>query len=92
MSEGDFIRADFTNARLDGANLRGATLPRAILQGASLKDATFQNAYLYRLRVEGTDLSQVRDLAQDQLDITCGDDKTKLPPGLIKPTRWPCEY
>ena len=30
----------------------------------------------------GTDLSHVKGLTQAQLDVACGDSKTKLPPGL----------
>ena len=40
-----------------------------------------------RLKV---DLSEVTGLTQMQLDMTCGDDKTKLPAGLTVPARWPC--
>jgi hypothetical protein len=49
-----------------------------------------QRAYLYWARFEGTDLSQVKDLTQDQLNITCGDQTTKLPQGLMAPKHWPC--
>jgi hypothetical protein len=39
---------------------------------------------------EGADLSQAEDLIQQQIEITCGDDMTKLPGNLQRPTTWPC--
>jgi uncharacterized protein YjbI with pentapeptide repeats len=90
MTEGDFIRNNFANANLSGAVLVGATLPRSTFHGANLAGVSFQRAYLYWTRFEGTDLSQVKDLTQEQLDITCGDQNTKLPAGLNPPQRWPC--
>ena len=40
---------------------------------------------------QDADLSGVKNLVQDQLDIACGNDATVLPPGLKKPSRWNCE-
>jgi len=70
--------------------LVGATLPRSIFHGANLTGVSFKRAYLYWARFEGTDLSVVKDLTQEQLDITCGDQMTKLPPSLSVPKSWPC--
>jgi uncharacterized protein YjbI with pentapeptide repeats len=68
----------------------GATLPRSIFHGAKLAGVSMKRAYLYWTRFEGTDLSQVKDLTQDQLNITCGDQTTTLPQGLTAPKHWPC--
>ena len=75
---------------LDGVNFTGALLPRAIFHGANLAGTNFTRAYLYWARFEGVDLSDATGLTQAQLDMTCGDDKTVLPPGLTEPARWPC--
>jgi uncharacterized protein YjbI with pentapeptide repeats len=68
----------------------GATLPRSVFHGANLAGASMQRAYLYWARFEGTDLSGVKDLTQEQLNTTCGDQSTKLPQGLTVPQNWPC--
>jgi uncharacterized protein YjbI with pentapeptide repeats len=68
----------------------GSTLPRSIFHGAKLQGVSMQRAYLYWARFEGTDLSQVKDLTQEQINVTCGDQNTKLPQGLVAPKHWPC--
>lgn len=68
---------------LDGANLLGAHLDRADFMGASLDGADLLAAHL-----NGADLSQVRVLAQEQLDVTFGDEHTILPDGFTRPARW----
>ena len=53
-------------------------MPRAVLTGARLAGADLSGAVL-----EGAE-----GLTQRQLDQACGDEETKLPPGLIVA---PCE-
>ena len=65
-------------------------LQRATFGEANLAGASFKRAYIYWARVEGVDLSQVVDLTQEQVDMACGDAKTKLPAGLTMPANWPC--
>jgi uncharacterized protein YjbI with pentapeptide repeats len=48
------------------------------------------NAFMYATRFEGTDLSTVKGLTQTQIDVACGDAKTRLPAGLKHPSAWPC--
>jgi len=36
------------------------------------------------------DLTDVSGLTQEQLDLACGDQTTRLPPGLDVPSGWPC--
>ncbi len=48
-------------------------------------------AFLYRANFEGANLTAVKDLAQAQLDIACGNENTKLPAGLSAPGWWPCK-
>jgi uncharacterized protein YjbI with pentapeptide repeats len=90
MSEGLFNRSSFVGAKLTGADMYRAIVPRSVFHGADLSAVNFDSAFIYRSRFEGADLSQVKGLTQAQLDSACGDDATKLPPGLTKPTRWPC--
>lgn len=67
-----------------------AIMPRNIFTGANLAGANLTKAFLYRSRFEGVDLSKVNGLTQAQLDETCGDQATTLPPGLVAPKLWPC--
>jgi uncharacterized protein YjbI with pentapeptide repeats len=102
----DLTAADLSNSELSGAqlgrsvlvgaNLDGATatyvnLARADLREASLAGTMLRHAYLFRTRLEGVDLSTVKGLTQEQILISCGDDKTKLPQGLTRPDNWPCD-
>ena len=72
MSFANFTNASFRGTELSGANLAGAKLDGADLTGAKTSITSFL----------GTDLTQVKGLTQTQLDVACGDAKTKLPPGL----------
>ena len=52
--------------------------------------ADFSQAFLFGARFEATDLSAVKGLVQAQIDVACGDAKTKLPAALKAPPSWPC--
>ena len=56
----------------------------------NLAGVNFSGAYMLRTRFEGADLSQAKGLIQQQIEISCGDDKTKLPNDLQRPAAWPC--
>jgi uncharacterized protein YjbI with pentapeptide repeats len=72
MSFANFTNASFRGTELSGANLAGAKLDGADLTGAKTSITSFL----------GTDLTKVKGLTQAQLNVACGDAKTKLPPGL----------
>lgn len=72
MSFANFTNASFRGTELSGANLAGAKMDGADLTGAKTSITSFL----------GTDLTRVKGLTQKQLDVACGDSKTKLPPGL----------
>jgi uncharacterized protein YjbI with pentapeptide repeats len=72
MSFADFTGVSFRNTELSGANLSGAKMDGADLTGAKTSITSFL----------GTDLRKVKGLSQKQLDVACGDTKTRLPPGL----------
>lgn len=90
LSKAEFERAVFRNARLERAKLTFADLARADLTGARLAGADLAGAYTLLARIEGTDLSGVTGLSQEQLEIACGDAETRLPAGLTAPAAWPC--
>ncbi|WP_157628198.1 pentapeptide repeat-containing protein [Ensifer sp. BR816] len=94
----NFERAELGRSNFDGAKLNGtrfslANLSRADLSGVIIKGpVAFDRSVLFLTRIEGLDLSAATGLQQAQIDLTCGDDATKLPPGLSVPARWPCEF
>jgi uncharacterized protein YjbI with pentapeptide repeats len=90
LSDGDFHRTVFANAKLMGANLENALLPRSDFRGATLTNALLAGAYLYRAEFSGVDLTVTKGLVQSQIDQACGDQATKLPAGLSAPPHWPC--
>ena len=67
-----------------------AYIARANFNGVNLAGVNLGGAYMLRTRFEGADLSQAKDLIQQQIEIACGDDKTKLPNHLQSPAAWPC--
>ena len=72
MSFANFKGASFRATNLDAANLSSAKLDGADLTGASTHITSFL----------GTDLTHVKGLTQAQLDVACGDAKTKVPHGF----------
>jgi uncharacterized protein YjbI with pentapeptide repeats len=84
-------RANFRNAVLTATRFTLANLSRADFTSASFTGPIdFDRAFLYLTRIEGLDLSAATGLQQSQIELACGDAATKLPPGLKKPTGWPC--
>jgi uncharacterized protein YjbI with pentapeptide repeats len=91
LEKADLFQANLQEADLMGANLQGADLLVANLQKANLAGAQLQGANLNGANLRGaelkhTNLEGAESLTQEQLDEACGDEKTKLPPGLsVKP-------
>lgn len=101
FSSADLRDADFTKAELGRAVFSGATLEDTHFSMANLSRAQFNkasfagavdftDAFMFLTRIEGVDLTQAKGLKQAQIDLSCGDDTTKLPEGLTAPSNWPC--
>lgn len=90
LTKGDFKRSSFEKADLTNAVLRYANISRANFKDARLAGAELSHAFTLGTDFSGTDLSAVRGLTQDQLDVACGDSKTRLPAKLKRPSSWPC--
>ncbi|MDB6063276.1 MAG: pentapeptide repeat protein [Verrucomicrobiaceae bacterium] len=88
--------ADFANARLGTADLSGAQLKGANFSGADLRQTNFVGANLSGANLKAwgwlnnnlsdADLTGALGITQERLDNACGTDKTKVPPGLRKPS------
>lgn len=84
-------RANFDKAELTGTRFTHANLSRATFTNSSFKGPLdFHGAFMFLTRIEGVNLSEATGLEQEQIDLTCGDSSTKLPPGLSTPAAWPC--
>jgi uncharacterized protein YjbI with pentapeptide repeats len=85
-------RAVFDNAVLTGTKFTLANLSRADLHESHFKGRIdFDRAFMFLTRIEGLDLSEATGLQQAQIELACGDPKTKLPKGLTTPSSWPCD-
>lgn len=96
LTGANFEKAELGRANFDGATLTGTRFSLANLSRADLSHAVFEGplvfdrAFMFLTRIEGLDLSAATGLDQSQIDLACGDDKTKLPAGLKAPSSWPC--
>lgn len=107
MQRADFSNAilagaDFTKTELGRVVFAGADINNTAFSYANLARADFRgskfdtpidfaDAYFYRTRFEGVDLSKATGIEQWQIDLACGDENTVLPEGLERPGGWPCE-
>ncbi|MEK4092317.1 MULTISPECIES: pentapeptide repeat-containing protein [unclassified Viridibacillus] len=85
--------ADLMGAKLRGADFRGANLRGAYLIGADLRDADLRMADLIGADFRDTDLRGANltgsiFLTQVQVNAAKGDEQTKLPHLLSRPTHW----
>ena len=91
FTKAELGRADFRGADITGSRFTMANLARARVAGAAFSGPIdFDNAFLLLTRLDGVDLSAATGLVQEQINLACGDNKTKLPPGLTAPAHWPC--
>ena len=92
LSKAELGRVSFAGATLTGASFEHSNLARADFRGAIFEGALpLSNAFLFQTHIEGLDLSGSAGLSQWQVDMSCGDENTKIPDGLTRPDSWPCE-
>lgn len=84
----DLVGAKLRGADLRGANLRGAYLIAADLRGADLRMADLIGADLRDADLRGAVLTSSIYLTQAQINSAKGDDTTKLPSSLTRPSHW----
>lgn len=93
MSKGDFSRVNFFNSNMKSANLSFSNISRSNLIGISFDEKfSLKGAYMFLTKIEDLDLSNLKDIKQWQINMACGNGKTKLPDGLVAPNSWPCEF
>jgi len=84
----DLMGAQLRGAQLRRASLRGAYLIGADLRGADLRLADLIGADLRDTDLRGADLSSALYLAQTQVNAARGDDSTRIPDRLERPSHW----
>jgi uncharacterized protein YjbI with pentapeptide repeats len=84
----DLIGANLHGADLRGANLRAARLIAADLGGGDLRMADVIGADFRAADLSGADLGEILFLTQSQLNAARGDEHTRLPSSLVRPTHW----
>lgn len=92
FSKSDLTRSDLTGAAItgadfDGARLKDVRLDGARVRGVSFNGADFEGASLRGVTFSVVDLSNARNLKQEQLDSACTTGTVRLPRGL---TLRPC--
>ncbi|MBP1302655.1 pentapeptide repeat-containing protein [Curtobacterium sp. ODYSSEY 48 V2] len=84
----DLMGRRFHGVSLCGADLRGAYLIGADLSGADLDGVDLLGADLRGARVHGADLSGSLFLTQMQVNAAQGDERTRLPVDVVRPSHW----
>jgi uncharacterized protein YjbI with pentapeptide repeats len=84
----DLIGARLRGTDLHGADLRGAYLIGTDLSGADLRRADLIGADVRDANLAAADLTGAIFLTQTQLNAALGDQKTKIPEGLTRPSHW----
>ncbi|MDO1581597.1 pentapeptide repeat-containing protein [Rhizobium oryzicola] len=91
FSKAELGRADFRKSIMGNTSFRLANLSRADLRDIRIQGSIdLSGAVMFRTRIDGMDLKQVKGLSQTQVDLACGDKNTVLPPGLNRPEDWEC--
>lgn len=85
LSRAIVSHSDFKGAQFDNANLTGAHFQSGQFQNAQFGSAILINTQLHDSNFSGANMSAVQGLKQAQLDVACGDEKTRLPVGLSLP-------
>ena len=84
----DLIGARLRGADLQGADLRGAYLIGADLSHADLRRADLIGADMRDTNLAGADLTGAIFVTQTQLNAARGDQGTRIPEGLARPSHW----
>ena len=82
----DMSGADLVHARFERANLSAANLSNALLDHADFADAN-----LIKVNLSGANLYHAKNLTQEQLEESIGNDSTIPPPHLLGRVSWSVE-
>ncbi|MBN2878824.1 MAG: pentapeptide repeat-containing protein [Clostridia bacterium] len=84
----DYFGADLRNSNMIGADLRGACLIATNLSGIDLTGADLISADMRDANIKGANLADCLFLTQSQVNSAKGDNSTKLPFIIDRPSHW----
>ncbi|MEW8996222.1 pentapeptide repeat-containing protein [Clostridium sp.] len=84
----NLIGKNLKKTNLIGADLRGALLIAADLSGNDLSGANLIGADMRDTDIRGANLKNSIFLTQSQINTAKGDNNTKLPDSIVRPTYW----
>ena len=84
LEESLLERANLKNTNLEGANLKNANLGGSLLENANFKNANLdganlKDAILKGAILQGTDMTKVKGLKREQVELAIMDSTTRLP-------------
>lgn len=88
LSGADLRRVNLSAAHLSAAHLMAADLTDANLSGAYLLAADLTDTNLSGAKLTEADLRRTKNLTQEQINLAYGDEHTKLPDNLQRPSHW----
>jgi len=88
LSGAKLQHADLSYSNLSAADLSGADLSYANLLGADLNGADLSKADLHNASIVNTDLRDTTGLTPAQIDLSIGNETTRLPSDLQVPESW----
>ncbi|HFB54908.1 MAG TPA: pentapeptide repeat-containing protein, partial [Hellea balneolensis] len=77
-----FKGAYFADSNLDHGNFSGSDFTKALFIDTKFGDAIVENAVFERAEFTDSNLAKVIGLTQEQINTSCGNEKTELPTGL----------
>jgi uncharacterized protein YjbI with pentapeptide repeats len=89
----NYSRASFAESNLDGAVFEDCDFSTANFSSANLMHSAFpysnfDNARMFNADIYSARLGQVKNLTQQQVDLTNGDVETSLPAFVERPAQW----
>ncbi|MBP3951668.1 pentapeptide repeat-containing protein [Bacillus suaedae] len=87
-NKSDYLGANLKGLNLQGEDFRGKLMIASNLSKSDLKRADFIGADLRDANLNGADLTEVLFLTQSQINSALGDNHTKIPSYLERPSHW----
>lgn len=84
----DLFAVDLRRTNLKGIDLRGSCLIASDLRGNDLDGTDLIGVDFRDADIRDTDLSRSLFLTQNQINSAKGNNRTKLPPAIIRPVHW----
>lgn len=94
LTYADFSRANLSNFNLSDSVFKSCIFEKTKFQDSNLVNANFENSnfkgskFNQNTELQKADFSKTQNLSQEQVNISTGDQDTKLPSNLNRPSNW----